>query len=252
MTSTRIFLITVVALLLAAGGALTSPGVTRATTCFPTNFSRDNHDLTAAVIAGSGDDISGDIDATTCDIGVYVEPGVTDVKIDNADIHGAKYFGVAVNGAAPGASADVTNSSIYDIGESPFNGAQHGVGIYYVAMGSSDSATGTVSGNTVSNYQKGGIVANGSGASVSVTDNTVTGLGPVPFIAQNGIQFGWGATVLGLSGNTVTGNIYTQGAAKAYVSSGILLYQATLTTNVGQIASANHSYGNQANIFYIK
>lgn len=79
----------------------------------------------------------------------------------------------------------------------------------------------------------------------------MTGLGPVPFIAQNGIQFGFGATVVSLRGNTVTGNHYTQGASKGYVSAGILLYQADLRTNVGEIASSNHSYRNQANIFYI-
>lgn len=75
-------------------------------------------------------------------------------------------------------------------------------------------------------------------------------LGPVGFIAQNGIQVGYGAAA-SITENAVTGNVHTQGAATGYVSSGIRLYQANLSTSVGAIAASNHSYGNQANIVYI-
>ena len=65
----------------------------------------------------------------------------------------------------------------------------------------------TVRGNEVRDYQKGGIVANGS-VNVTVTDNTVDGAGPVGYIAQNGIQVGFGGTGV-VDGNSVSDNYYT-------------------------------------------
>lgn len=230
----RGLVITALAFGLAFGGSAVN-----ATTCVPTGYVRDGLNLTARQIGGT---VTGTLDATGCHIGVYysaVAPGA----VTNADIFGATYFGVLVNGA----TVDVRDSSVHDIGESPFNGSQHGVGIYY-----RNGASGTVAGNQVSAYQKGGITANDAGTEVSVINNTVTGLGRVDFIAQNGIQFGWGARVVALSGNTVTGNHYTQGASRGWVSAGILLYQAVLDGTVGDVASANRSFRNQANIFYIQ
>ena len=235
-----------VALLAGASGRASAAG------CTQTNFYRDGINLTAAQIGG---DVTGELDATGCDIGVYYDANSSQGDVTDADIFGARYFGVVVNGGNGLVAVDVTGSSIHRIGETPFDGSQHGVAVYYasVAGGScvSGTATGTVSGNTISNYQKGGIVANCPGTSVAVTGNTVTGLGPVAFIAQNGIQF-WGSTATALSGNTVTGNLYTEGAAKGYVSSGILLIGASFPGTPGDVASSNRSYGNQANIFYIR
>jgi hypothetical protein len=57
-------------------------------------------------------------------------------------------------------TTNVKTSSIHDIGETPLNGTQHGTAIYYRALGSG-SATGVISGNTLTNYQKGGITVSG-------------------------------------------------------------------------------------------
>jgi nitrous oxidase accessory protein NosD len=65
----------------------------------------------------------------------------------------------------------------------------------------------TVSDNEVSDYQKGGIISNGS-VNVTVVDNTVDGVGPVDYIAQNGVQFGFGATGVAES-NAISDNFYT-------------------------------------------
>lgn len=180
-----------------------------ATPCTPTGFMRDSTNLTAAVIDPSTT-VTGDVDATGCNIGVYFDTGTG--LINGANIHGANYFGVVVNGAA----VDVISSLIHDIGESPLNGDQHGVAIYY-AYGSTSS--GTIAGNTISNYQKGGIVANGSGVSVAIRNNVVTGQGPVDWIAQNGIQIGWGASA-SVMWNTVSDNSYT---GTSTVSGGIIV-----------------------------
>lgn len=188
------------------------------TTCTPTGYVRDSINLTAAVVNPTGV-VSGTIDATGCDIGVYYGANENGA-VDGATISGAKYFGVVVNGDEGPTSVDVTNSTIKEIGDSPFDGSQHGVGIYYRACAdAASSATGTISGNDVYAYQKGGIVASCSGTSVQIRDNIVKGLGEVPYIAQNGIEVGYGATA-SVMRNTVSDNQYT---GSSTFSSGILV-----------------------------
>lgn len=192
--------------------------------CTPTGFFRDSINLTAALINPPGK-VSGDVDATGCNIGIYYSSGVRLVK--NANVHGANYFGIVNDGAR----VDIVDSTVSDIGETPFNGTQHGVAIYF-AFGS--AARGNIINNSVWNYQKGGIVVNGSAASATVANNSVIGFGPVNFIAQNGIQAGYGANVRILH-NFVTGNSYT--GANLAASAGILIvggdcYSGDLTTNI--------------------
>jgi hypothetical protein len=206
--------------------------------CTATGFMRDGIDLTAAVIDPTAT-VTGEIDATTCNIGVYYSSGKSG-EIDGAEIFGANYYGVVVNAAA----VDVTNASIHDIGESPFNGSQHGVGVLYTtidqALGSTGtSATGTLSGSTITDYQKNGVVVSGDGAAVEVRDNTVTGNGMVDYIAQNGIQISYGATAL-VTGNTVSGNWYTPAS---YVACGLLFYEAN-----GVKQSGNTLFDNEVNL----
>jgi hypothetical protein len=181
-----------------------------APTCTPTGFMRDNINLTAARINPAT--VSGDVDATGCNIGIYYS-GNANGHIQNANIHGANYFGIVNNGA----HVDVRNSTISDIGEKPFDGTQHGVAIYW-AFGS--AASGDIQNNYIWNYQKGGIVVNGPSAGSHIQQNVVIGLGPVNFIAQNGIQAGFGANTQ-IEQNIVSGNSYT-GAGQAS-SGGILV-----------------------------
>lgn len=116
---------------------------------------------------------------------------------------------------ANGGTLSVTGSTVKNIGEVPFNGAQHGVGIYYTG------ASGTISGNTVSLYQKGGIVTRDGGA-VTISNNTVTGQGPITYIAQNGIQVSFGTSAR-LFGNNASLNNYSPPKVTAC---GLLIYQA--------------------------
>jgi len=183
--------------------------------CTLTGFVRDSINLTAAQINPSGT-VSGDVDATGCNIGIYYDHATG--AVNNANVHGANYYGVVVNGDVNAVAVDVTNNTVTQIGEIPFNGTQHGVGIYYRAFGAG-STSGKVAGNIVTQYQKGGIVVNGA-SFVAVSNNTVTGLGRVDFIAQNGIQAGYGATVQ-IKGNVVTGNAYT--GANFASSGGVLV-----------------------------
>jgi hypothetical protein len=161
--------------------------------------------------------VTGEVDATGCDIGVYYNGGAGTVQ--NANVHGARHYGVFVNGDTSNVSVDVIDSYIHQIGDNPFTGNQRGVAVYYRAYYAAGTATGRISGNTVEQYQKGGIVANGPGTDVQIMDNLVTGLGPVGFIAQNGIQVGYGASASVMK-NTVNGNSYT---GNSWVSGGILV-----------------------------
>lgn len=246
MRVTRVLALTLAAVLfVSVGSALAAPSA--ATVCTDTGFFRDGHNLTAAVIATGDKSVSG-VDATGCDIGVYVGTGVTGVSV-TGNVHGAKYFGVAVNGG----SATVDGATIFDIGNSTFDGTQHGVAIYYTA-----GATGSVTNSSVFHYQKGGIVATGVGTAVTITDNTVTGLGKVAFIAQNGIQVSSGA-VSDVRGNSIADNFYTGTVGVGpnpggqnppgweYVSGGLLLYEA----GPGTKCSLNHFSGNQRNVLMV-
>lgn len=204
--------------------------------CAPTGFYRDGIDLTAAQIGGN---VTGPLDATGCNIGVYYGPG-TSGTVNNADIHGANYYGVVANAA----NVNVTNSQIHNIGETPFNGAQHGVAVDYTTLNqdgtsTGPAATGMLSGNTISNYQKNGVVVSGPGTAVQVLNNTVTGQGQINYIAQNGIEIASNATA-SVKGNTITGNWYTP---KSYVACGLLFYQAN-----GVKQQANNLSGNEVNL----
>lgn len=210
-----------------------------ATTCTATGFYRDGINMTALVINPSGT-VSGALDATGCNVGVYFGPGATGT-VDGAEIFGSNYFGVVNNGG----TVTVQNSTIHDIGEVPFNGTQHGVGVYFAY---DTGATGAVLNNHVWHYQKAGIVVNGPSDSATVSGNVVNGLGPVDFIAQNGIQFGWGAEGT-IKGNTVTGNAYT--LLSIWASEGIVVFGgpgvgATYTVNMQIIG--NTSTGNDVGI----
>jgi hypothetical protein len=231
----------ITALLVAVPSTLAIATVTAgATTCLPTTFSRDGFFLTAAQIGGS---VSGTLDASGCDIGVYfASPGSVTA---GAEIFGARYFGVVNDGT----SVTVERASVHHIGNAPFDGTQHGVAIYFTNGG-----TGTIDGNTVWAYQKGGIVANGAATTATITNNTVTGLGPVVYIAGNGIQVSRGA-VAEVRGNTISNNFYTGEVGVGpnpgdrnpegweYFSTGLLLFEA----GAGTKTSDNQFSGNQHN-----
>jgi hypothetical protein len=205
--------------LVALAAVLAPTSQARAATCSPTGFIRDGIDLTAALINPAS--VPSPLDATGCNIGVYYDTGVA--TLNQVDIYGANYFGVMVNGDANPVVVHVTRNLIHNIGEVPFNGTQHGVGIYLRAFFSA-SITGEVVSNTVTGYQKGGIVANGIGVKISNLDsNHVVGIGHVDFIAQNGIQIGYGAKPGSIRSNVVTGNSYIGTPGDGSASGGILV-----------------------------
>src|SRR5258708_11299994 len=163
----------VVATFVVAGLGAVTPAA--AAGCTPTGFVRDGINMTAAQIGG---DVAGSLDATGCNIGVYYD-NTTSGNVSGANIFGANYFGVVVNGDAGAVSVNVTGSAVHNIGETPLNGTQHGNAIYYRAFGG--SASGVISGNAVTHYQKNGITINGN-VSPTIPNNTLTAQAPLPYL----------------------------------------------------------------------
>jgi len=205
-------------------GALLAVGLAQATQaeaqCTQTGFFRDGINMTAAFINPSGT-VTGTVDATGCNVGIYYDNTGTGGTV-NAQIHGSNYFGVVVNGDAGAVNVDILKSNIHDIGEVPRNGTQHGVAVYYRGFFPVSAVTGKISGSQITGYQKGGIVANGQGTQVNVTDNVVTGDGHVDFIAMNGIQIGYGASATVMR-NNVSGNSYIGFPGDGSASGGVLV-----------------------------
>lgn len=142
------------------------------------------------------------------------------IRIDKLTIKGPSTAFVGRTGRGiqviNNSSAIISNSIITMNTTNPITGVQAGTGIN-VDSGSSS----IIVGNTVTEYQKTGIRINGTNTCATVANNTVTGIGPTPIIAQNGIQISRGATAL-VQNNICTNNSYTIAGTS---SCGILLFQ---------------------------
>lgn len=229
----------VVAAFVAVAGTASAVPTTASATCTPTGYIQDSIDLTAALVNPAV--VNGVVDATGCNIGVYYAPGNRG-RVTDAEIFGANYYGVLNNGS----KVNIAQSKIHDIGESPFTGAQHGVAVRFVT---DSGAKGSITKNTITLYQKGGIVVLGSTDSAEIANNTVTGLGPVDFIAQNGIEIGFGSSG-SVTHNQVDDHSYTGDGGAS--SGGILViggdcYGAPLT--VGNRIGSNTLDGNDVGIW---
>jgi parallel beta-helix repeat protein len=152
-------------------------------------------------------------------------------------------YGILVDG---GGSATISNNHVTNIRDNPMSGDQNGVGI---KVGGSTQGSATISRNTIDNYQKGGIVVNGSGSHATVSHNTVEGAANNTVDPTNGIQFGRGATGT-ITRNKVSGNVFSgqvtdgelpfEGSLPlAYQGVGILLYQAGKVTVSYNTVNAN-------------
>jgi hypothetical protein len=123
-----------------------------------------------------------------------------------------------------GVSGSITNNTVKDLeqGTGGLSGCQEGNGIdVRNTAGSAPKPSVTIDHNTVTDYQKTGIIATLSTVA-TITNNTVTGDGPISYIAQNGIQVSFAATAK-LVGNNVSLNNYSPAKVTAC---GLLIYKA--------------------------
>ena len=200
-----------------------------ATPCTPVVTSRGN--FTAQLV--NPPVVAGDVDATGCDIAVYYGPTFGGV-IDDADVHGSVYYGVFNDGG----TVTIKDSEIRDIGDPPPSGAQHGVAVWFER-----GAQGSVVDSVIYNYQKAGIVINGSATYThtyaDIRGNSITGAGAVDYIAQNGVQVSRGASAT-IEDNEISDNDYTP---KDTLACGVLYFDAD-----GVRADRNFFRDNERNV----
>lgn len=122
-------------------------------------------------------------------------------------------------------SGSVTDVDVNNITDTPFSGAQHGVGIYAI-NDTGGPYTVNLTRVDVEGYQKNAMALNGTGLTANVVDCTTIGAGPTDVTAQNGIQF-WGGAGGAITDCHVTGNVYT---GEGWAGSGILLIAAGTVT----------------------
>jgi nitrous oxidase accessory protein NosD len=94
-----------------------------------------------------------------------------------------------------------------------FNGCQSGTGVF-VESGGGQSSDVEITDCSIHNYQKNGITANETATTARIHNNVVTGIGPTPGAAQNGIQIGFSAGG-SIRENVVANNIWSPCTAVA-------------------------------------
>ncbi len=115
---------------------------------------------------------------------------IKDLTVDGAGKGNAnnRFQGIAFRNAG----GRVNGCEIKAIRNTPIDGVQAGVGIYAFSD-NGNARTLEVTGNNIYDFQKNATVFAGADLSARVDSNTITGAGPVSFIAQNGIQLSTGA-----------------------------------------------------------
>jgi parallel beta-helix repeat protein len=138
--------------------------------------------------------------------------GLIDV-CDSAEAPDQRLRGILFDGA----SGAITGNRVLNIRQAG-SGCQEGAAIEVRAPATAPVQYVTIVDNRISGYQKTGVFVSGA-IDATIMLNRIAGLGPVDFIAQNGIQLAAGARGR-IQWNRVEQNIYTgDGAA----STGILL-----------------------------
>ena len=179
--------------------------------------------------------VNGGASASVKNLGVTVSG-----LIDACDAGADRLRGIMFEGA----SGSITSSTVSNINQGP-SGCQEGNAIEVRNFGANLSTSRVnVSNNTITGYQKTGIVANGN-VEVHASDNLVDGGGPVGYIARNGIQFGFGGSGSAMR-NTVNGNSYS---GTSTVSGGILVYGETGAFCIGVQIVQNTISGNDVGVF---
>ncbi len=161
---------------------------------------------------------------------------IHDLTVDGAGRGNANYRFMGV--AFYNAGGTLQDCDVVGIEDTPFSGSQHGNAIY-AWDDIAPAHTVNVIDCAVSDFQKNGITLNGSQCTGHVEGCTVTGKGPTPITAQNGIQLAYGVTAAVLDCD-VMGLNYTGGG---YAAAGILIYQSPSVTLSGDWTATDNYVG---------
>lgn len=165
-----------------------------------------------------------------------------------ADTSGAVIEGIAVDGTDNGgagcdrnpvgiffrnASGTVQNAAVRNMKlGAGLEGCQVGLGIL-VQSGPEGASAVLVQDTTVHGYQKNGLTASGAGTTLTARHNHITGFGPTPHIAQNGIQVSGGASGT-VEDNAVANHVWTgcQPGSCTFVAANMLMFEAGVGLDV--------------------
>lgn len=166
---------------------------------------------------------------------------------DTCDADAARLRGILFDGVG----GSIHDNTVTGIKQATSSGCQEGNAIEvrnapFTKAG--PDKTVTIYDNVVDDYQKTGILVNGS-VSATIRDNVVTGAGQIDYIAQNGIQVGFAATAR-LFGNDVSRNNYTPPKVTAC---GLLIYKADgvggqTKSGISYVRAENDFHNNEQNI----
>jgi hypothetical protein len=125
-----------------------------------------------------------------------------------------------------------------------YKGCQHGLAVRVGSASREEVGHAVLKADTISGYEKNGPTVSGTGSSMSITNSTITGEGPSPYIAQNGIQISYGASG-SVKGTMVSGNECNVGScgAEAEQATGVLFYQAAAGSKVTSSTMSHNDLG---------
>jgi Calx-beta domain/Right handed beta helix region/Domain of unknown function (DUF4214) len=181
------------------------------------------------------------------------------VEMSNLTVKGPRVFNACSAAifygvyAAGGASLNLHDAAVNDIrlANPALYGCQDGIAIRAGSQALGQAATLMLNHMTITGYQKGAIVIDGTGTTGTVQNSTITGFGPEN-LAQNAIQIGRNAGGAA-TGNTITGNECTNPVCgpdpftQAF-GTGVLIFStnATIQINNNTISSNDTGVYNNA------
>jgi hypothetical protein len=170
--------------------------------------------LTAVTVAASGAMVTGPIDATGCDLGVYIGPGTSGVTIQGAMISGANDHAVLADDAT---TLTISGNTINGNGINPTKGVAENKAIQLDGVTNSTVTRNTAGGNVadgaigVADYgpvdpgaPKSAATAPVASANVTVSNNTLTGNRGGCEMVIAGYNAGGGASHITASGNHIS------------------------------------------------
>jgi hypothetical protein len=106
-------------------------------------------------------------------------------------------------------------------------GCQHGIAVRVGSASKSETGHASIKGATISGYEKNGPTVSGPGSTMSISSSTITGEGPSPYIAQNGIEIAFGGQG-NVKGTSISGNECNVAScgATGEQASGVLYFEA--------------------------
>jgi nitrous oxidase accessory protein NosD len=128
-----------------------------------------------------------------------------------------------------------------------YKGCQHGIAISVGSVSPLEVGNATLTKVTSIEYEKNGPTVSGAGSTLTMKSSTVTGEGPTPYIAQNGVQVAYGAKGV-IKSSEINGNecdVESCGATGEQAS-GVLFYEAA----AGSSIISSHVDENDLGIYY--